>query len=95
MINTPIITPSGTRTNAGTSLAVPPPPSTPSGATVLVAEKLTPDNALSVEVVLAAPLSTAEGMADSGMDVGAPPLDERCSKQRQALEIDSGEKGAM
>lgn len=96
MINTPIIMPSGTRTNAGTSFAVPPlPPSRLSGAAVLVVESILPDDVLSIEVVPAAALSIVEGMADSKMDVGAPPLDVRCSKQRQALEIDNGENGAI
>lgn len=100
MINTQIITLSGTITNAGTSFAGSPVPSLAvfGGAAELAGEVVKANGRLDSHGEKE-PLSRVVGDEDGEVDVAALPLPltlaVRCSKQRQALEMDKGEKGAM
>lgn len=105
-IKTPMITPSGTITNTGTSFAVSSPSG--SGAAVLAAisngelgESSEVEMRLTAVLLIAVANSVNNGFGmiavgnsvDDGFSMVAVPS--LCSKQRQALEMDKGEKGVM
>ena len=92
-IKTPMITPNGTSTNTGTSFAV----SSPSGSGAAVLAAISNGElgeGSEVEMRLTAVLLIAiDTSVDNGFGMVAVPS--LCSKQRQALEMDRGEKGVM